>query len=162
VLGGSADDKARGIALGSTDSTGFPTVYVAGRTDSPNFPTVPACPAPGALQCDQAGGDAFVTRLRGDGASPLYSTYLGGAVTDEAAAIAVSPEGNAYVAGFTTSPDFPLTKPLQSALAGQNDGFVTALNAAGTARIYSTYLAGNEFDPADSVAVDSFGNAYVS
>src|SRR5207302_11096849 len=72
-----------------------------------------------------------------------YSTYLGGAGDDAANAIAVDSSGNAYITGYTGSPNFPLQNPLQSVNGGGgSDVFVAKLNAAGTALIYSTFLGG--------------------
>jgi hypothetical protein len=92
----------------------------------------------------------------------VYSTYLGGSTFDRGEAITVDSAGNAYVTGFTASPDFPTQNPLQPALNGFRDAFVAKLNAAGSALLYSTYLGGSGFDGGSGVAVDSAGNAYVT
>ncbi|HET6466520.1 MAG TPA: SBBP repeat-containing protein, partial [Nitrospiria bacterium] len=79
-----------------------------------------------------------------------YSTYLGGSNDDEGYGIAVDGSGNAYVTGFTLSTDFPTASPEQSACfvggTGCHDAFVTKLNAAGSALVYSTYLGGSSDD----------------
>ena len=157
-LGGSTLDEGLGIAV---DSSG--NAYVAGDTDSTNFPTAPGLP----LQASNAGGtDAFVTKLTSTGGGPTYSTYLGGGVDDSGHGIAVDSSGNAYVTGATNSTDFPTTAGVfQLAKAGAaniNDVFVTELDTAGTAKVYSTYLGGTNDDNADAIAVDSSGNAYVT
>ena len=74
----------------------------------------------------------------------MYSTYLGGQSEDAATAIAVDSAGNAHVAGYSGSPDFPVTgDALQPARAGTNtDAFVSVLNPAGTGLVYSSYLGG--------------------
>ena len=90
-----------------------------------------------------------------------YSTYLGGLFDDRANAIAVDGEGNAIVAGVTTSSDFPTTGGPQSQFGGYADAFVTKLNETGTAVLYSTYLGGSSEDVARAIAVDSAGSAYV-
>lgn len=96
-----------------------------------------------------------------------YSTYLGGSADFESAnAIAVDNNGNAYVAGFTASTDFPTANPLQSAYAGGvsgsfGDAFVAKLSADGRSLIYSTYLGGSRGDIARTIAVDVNGNGYV-
>ena len=93
-----------------------------------------------------------------------YSTYLGGSGTDQGSAITVDASGNAYVTGSTGSTDFPTGSPFQPANAGgdSNDAFVTKLNAAGNALVYSTYLGGSANDFGNGIAVDASGNAYVT
>jgi len=95
----------------------------------------------------------------------VYSTYLGGNVSDSAMAIAVDAAGNAYVTGNTGSPDFPVTPgafqtTLNAGLAG--DAFITKLNPSGSALVYSTYLGGIGYNSANAIAVDTAGNAYVA
>src|SRR5207245_161982 len=97
----------------------------------------------------------------------VYATYLGGSGADYGFSIAVDGSGNAYVAGQTSSTDFPTTAGSYKASVNDtppstNDGFVTKLNAAGTARVYSTYLGGSGGDLALAIAVDTSGNAYVT
>lgn len=92
----------------------------------------------------------------------VYSTYLGGSGSEKGSAIAVDSSGNAYIAGLTTSTNFPVVGGgFQTGSAGDRDAFVTKLNAAGSL-VYSTYLGGSGFDQANSIAVDSSGNAYVA
>src|SRR5207245_2078412 len=91
-----------------------------------------------------------------------YSSYLGGTGADFGTAIAVDSAGDAYVTGYTVSANFPTNGPLQGTIQGNNDVFVTKLNAAGNALVYSTYLGGNGYDRATSIAVDAAGDAYVT
>ena len=93
-----------------------------------------------------------------------YATYLGGSSNDQGNAIAVDSSGNAIVAGLTRSTDFPTLNPISNSGygGGISDAFVTKINPAGTALIYSTYLGGSNTDRANGVAVDSAGNAYVT
>lgn len=99
-LGGNGDDIGYGIA---TDSSG--NAYVTGLTTSTNFPTAnPIQPTNGG-----SAGDAFVTKLNSTGSALIYSTFLGGSDVDGGRGIAVDSAGNAYVAGFTNSSEFPLT-----------------------------------------------------
>ena len=88
-----------------------------------------------------------------------YSTYLGGSVSDQAYGITVDAAGNAYVVGYTTSPDFPTANPIEVLPGG---AFVTKFNRDGTALVYSTYLGGSRGANAFGIAVDSAGNAYVT
>jgi hypothetical protein len=152
-LGGSNPDfdSCRSIAI---DAAG--NAYVTGPTISTDFPTM------NPIQAANAGQeDVFVTKLNASGSALVYSTYLGGAASESGNDIAVDSSGNAYVAGFTASDDFPTVLGLQGNKAGE-DGFVARLNSNGTSLIYSTYLGGNNNDSANGIAVDSAGNAYVT
>ena len=152
-LGGGGRDAGRAIAV---DFAG--NAYVTGSTNSTNFPTA------NAFQPVTAGQrDAFVTKLNPTGSALLYSTYLGGSGADFGAGIAVDSSGNAYVTGLTGSSDFPTANAFQSMIGGSFNAFVTKLNAAGSALVYSTYLGGSGGnDGAAGIAVDSSGNAYVT
>lgn len=103
-----------------------------------------------------------------------YATYLGGNNTDEANAVAVDEEGNAYIVGTTVSSNFPITPDssqssvngvFQSRLAGfvtaSYDAFVTKLNPEGTSIVYSTFLGGSYGDNATSVVVNASGEAHL-
>ncbi len=94
-----------------------------------------------------------------------FSTYLGGNTETIGNGIAIDQSGNAYVAGYTSSTaGFPLVAPFQSQNPGGNAAFVTKINSAGTAFVYSTYLTGPTIgnSAASSIAVDPNGNAYVA
>jgi hypothetical protein len=154
-LGGGGYDDAIGIAVDA-----FGGAYVTGGTSSSNFPTTP-----GAFQATYGGGeyDAYVSELNAGGSALLYSTYLGGNDFDYGVGIAVDALGNAYVAGETWSTDFPTTSgAFQTTYGGEEDAFVSKLNAAGSALLYSTYLGGSGIDAGHSIAVGSGGSAYVT
>ncbi|HEX8147525.1 MAG TPA: SBBP repeat-containing protein [Pyrinomonadaceae bacterium] len=91
----------------------------------------------------------------------LYSSYLGGAADDTGTSVAVDASGSAYVAGTTTSADFPGPGSLQAAKGDFNDAFVLKLSPDGKSLVYATYLGGNGDDLGNAVAVDSAGSAYV-
>ncbi len=95
-----------------------------------------------------------------------YSTYLGGSNIDGANAIAVASDNTAFITGGTFSTDFPTVHPLQSNNGGSDDSyadaFVAKLSADGSTLLYSTYLGGKFEDVGNGIAVDSFGNAYVT
>jgi hypothetical protein len=156
-LGGSGNDS--GWAIG-VDADG--NAYVTGTTVSSDFPTMnplqPHLGHPGAQ-------NAFVAKLTADGSALVYSTYLGGSGGDIGIGIAVDSIGNAYVAGRTSSPDFPTVNPLQLHVGGplNQNAFVAKLTADGSALEYSTYLGGSGgVDRAHGIAVDAAGNAYVT
>lgn len=92
----------------------------------------------------------------------IYSTYLGGNDYDEALGIAVDASGAAYVAGYTSSSNFPTSNALQGSNAGGQDVFVAKLTPAGNGLAYATYLGGSSDDYAYGVAVDASGAAYVA
>jgi uncharacterized repeat protein (TIGR01451 family) len=153
-LGGTSLDLGMGIAV---DGAGL--AYVTGQTISSNFPVTP-----GAFQTTIGGNrDGFVTKLNFDGSGLVYSTYLGGSSVDNGNAIAVDGSGIAYVTGSTSSSNFPVTSGVfQSTLAGSSDVFVTKLNAAGSALVYSTYIGGSSIDEGLAITIDGSGNAYVT
>jgi centrosomal CEP192-like protein/beta-propeller repeat-containing protein len=153
LLGGSGIEFVSGIAV---DDGG--NAYVTGATSSTDFPTTP-----GALHITYEGGpeDAFVTKINPSGTSLVYSTYLGGTGDDVGAGMALDSDGNAYIGGFTSSTDFPTLQAFQLANAGGYDAFVTELNAAGDALVYSTYLGGSGSEFVGGIAFDSHRNVYI-
>ena len=106
--------------------------------------------------------DAFVAKINPGGTAWVYCTYLGGNNVDEGYAIAADATGNAYVTGYTASTNFPLQSPYRSSNTASVDAFVTKLNPAGSALVYSTYLGGSATDYGTAIAVDSSGSAYVT
>src|SRR5262249_39076108 len=139
----------------AVDSAG--NAYVTGSTQSSDFPTVaPFQPAAGG------GSDAFVAKVNFQGTELLYSTYLGGSNADAGWAIRVDSSGNAYVAGFTFSTNFPTQSPYQSSNHGSPNAFVAEFDPAGSALIFSTYLGGSSDDRAFGLALDSSANIYVT
>jgi hypothetical protein len=155
-LGGSREDHATAIAVDGTGSA-----FVTGSTYSFDFPVS------GAFQSTIGGGqDAFVVRLAADGQSLLFSTYLGGSGgtvgwPEEGRGITLDGQGNVYVAGVTSSNNFPVLNAAQSALAGWLDAFAAKFSAAGSL-IYSTYLGGFNIDIGNAIAVDTAGKAYIA
>src|SRR5207253_10485059 len=151
-LGGGQPDGGRGIAV-----DGLGNAYVVGVTFSTNFPVKNAFQA-----VNRSGGvaasNAFAVKLNPAGTDFIYSTYLGGAGSDLANAVAVDASGNAYVTGMATSANFPISQALQASNRGSRDAFVTKLNASGSALVYSTYLGGEGDDIGMGIAVDAAGN----
>jgi Beta-propeller repeat len=164
-------DSPSGIAIDSTGSA-----YVTGFTYSLDFPVTS-----GAFQTLYPGKlskapSAFVTKLSPAGDSLTYSTYLGGSGGnplwtggDTTTGIAVDPSGSAYVAGTTSSPDFPVTPgAFQTSFTQSSqytDGFVVKVNPSGSALAYATFFGGPgaadlNLGPS-AIAVNSSGNAYL-
>ena len=173
-LGGGAFDQGNGVTV---DVSG--NAYVIGQTSSTNFPT--KNPLQGVLNGSIYNGNAFVTKFDPTGSALVFSTYLGGSGNENGGdigeGIAVDSTGNTYVAGLTSSSDFPLSNPIQSSFVSQscdyygygpytcgNTAFVTELNAAGSSLVFSTYVgavSGN-FEDGRGIAVDPAGNVYIA
>src|SRR6266498_3219904 len=152
-LGGSAGEFATGIAVDGSGNT-----YLTGQTQSVDFPTS------NPIQSGFGGtADAFVVKLNSTGTALVYATYIGGTGLDRARKVVVDAAGSVYVAGHTTSPNFPTTAGAwQTGTGGGADGFVLKLNSEGSAFVYSTYLGGTGLDQCLDLAVDTQGNAYVT
>jgi hypothetical protein len=156
-LGGSMFDYSYDVAV---DTAGC--AYVAGRAWSTNFPTVNAFQPTNKL----AGGYNFtLSKVAADGASLVYSTYLGGTgAGHEYSRVAVTPAGVAYFCGATTSTDYPVTPDAyQAAHAGPSpnswDAVVSILSADGSTLLYSTFFGGAEdIDQAVDIAIGDDGS----
>ena len=159
-LGGSGDDRGWGVAL---DPLGY--VFLTGSTSSSDFPTTP-----GAFQrSDPGGSSAFLTRLSPDGSALVASTLLGGSDSERGQQVAIDGGGNAYVAGFTVSPDFPATPGAFDTRCGSDgrcdvgapDAFIASFNGSAGLR-YATFIGGSAFDFGWSIAVDRSGRAVIA
>jgi photosystem II stability/assembly factor-like uncharacterized protein len=137
----------------AVDSNSF--AYITGFADVLN-------PTTGAFQSSLPGDfAAFVTKINQSGTDVVYSTFIGGNSTAESLGIAVDAAGNAYITGYASG-TFPTTPgAFQTVRASDFDCFITKLNAAGNALVYSTFYGGAEFDEGLAIAVDAAGNAYV-
>jgi hypothetical protein len=133
-LGGSGRDEASGIAL---DAAG--NAHIVGRTESADFPT--AKPLQAKLN---GASDAFVAKFNAAGSALLFSTYHGGSATEAGNGIALDSKGNIYVAGETSSPDFPTLHPFQSSCAGAcNSAFISKMTAPPPANQAPTITSAN-------------------
>ena len=153
-LGGSGLDRSRCIAV---DNAG--NAYVAGSTSSSDFPVTS-----GVFQTTtKSDFTGFVTKINPAGSALVYSTYLGGNNVDFLAAIAVDGSGNAYVGGYTQSPDFPVTPgAFQTNFSETRIPFLSKLNPTGSALIYSTFLGGSDSDYIGGLAINATGEVYVT
>ncbi|HUJ51056.1 MAG TPA: SBBP repeat-containing protein [Bryobacteraceae bacterium] len=163
ILGSGGATAALGIAV---DQTG--NAYVTGSTTSTNFPTTP-----GAFQTiPPAHGGGFVSKISADGSALIYSTYLGGATSQDGyspgallqpigtpGAIAVDPAGNVYVGGSASAADFPSTP---GAYAKSGGAFVVKLNAGGSNLLFATFLGGTGSGTTRGIALDAAGNIYAA
>ena len=164
---GSPGDELDGISAAASQAT-YPAiavdaqgnVYVTGYNGGTPFAGRAISPLAGV------GTHVFVVKMNPTG-TLIYAVFFGGGLTDVGGGIAVDSAGNAYVTGFTTSPNFPLTAttPPQNTFYGNSsdpNAFVTEVNAAGTELVYSIYLGGSGSFWGRAIAVDHSGNAYVT
>lgn len=133
--------------------------YLTGTTNAVDFPLL------NPIQSVQSGPfwTAFVTKFQPAGNALAYSTLLGGGtLRDYGLAIAVDSKGNAYVTGTTFSRNFPLANAYQKQYVGRSwEGFLTKINAAGNALVYSTYFGGRGLDWPLDIAVDRSGSPVI-
>jgi len=172
-IGGSGPDYGYALVLDSMND-----VWVAGSTQSSDFPVV------NAYQATQPGHyNAFLSKISAAGSSLLYSTYLGGNGADQPSGVSIDSLGNIYVAGATSSENFPVANAYQATMSPNQGGlygaygFLTKFSPDGSSLVYSTFLGGNSnvaqscgqstcwpmpYNVTAGVAVDANGNAYVS
>jgi hypothetical protein len=141
-------------------------MYVTCGTDSPNLPTL------NAIQPHRGGEDVYIAKLDRSGTKILYSTYLGSAGgDDEGDSIAVNPQGEAYVSGFASGPDFPTTSGAYDttfnggSLPGCvcfGDVFVAKLSADGSRLLYSTFVGGSAAEQTNTLALDHDGSVVIT
>jgi hypothetical protein len=153
-LGGSLADSINAIAV---DVNG--NAYVAGSTLSVNlFPNNQN----GAQPSIGGASDGFAAELNNAGNALIYGTYIGGGQSDSASAIVVDSTGSAYVAGNTTSSDFPVTSnATQQNLAGAQDGFLVKLNSVGQVFLFSSYYGGAQSDSVNGLGIDANSDVYM-
>jgi len=156
VIGGNSGEAGASIAV---DRRG--NAFITGATYSENFPTTAS-----AFDTSFNGGnsDAFVLGLDPTGSKLVYSTFLGGnGLADQGLDIALDELGYLYVAGHTSSTNFPLT-PNAYDLTHNNgeDVFVAKLATRGPLLVFSTLLGGEKGDCAKGLVLDAQGNVYIT
>jgi hypothetical protein len=151
-LGGTGVEFQPSIAVDSA-----PDMYLTGATTSTDFPVTD-----GSTYVSGATSNVFVAKLDPTGTTRVFATYLGGSGADTSAGIAADAAGNAYLAGTTTSTNFPNKNAFQTAPVspGNPHAFVTELSTTGTL-LYSTYLSGNQTDTVKGMTLDNKGLVYV-
>lgn len=180
-FGGTLQDTAWAVAVNAADGS----VFIAGQTlskqavskkkDQDEFMQGSPFSTPGAIQEEFAGGkitgDGFVARFDATGTNLIYLTYLGGSADDFVASVTVDAAGNAFVTGFTDSPDFPTQSAIYPNIAGTvnkrtkfypGDAFVAELDSNGSNLVFSTFLGGSGLDSGNGIALDLSGNIYVA
>jgi hypothetical protein len=158
-FGGSGDEHHTSVTV-----DGSLNIYLSGSTTSPDLPVTT-----GVFQGTLSGAEnVYIAKIQ----PPLGSiparlaalTYLGGTGSDYPVGIAVDGEGDPFVAGTTTSGNFPTT-PIayqpNPASAGTH-AFVTKLKFDFSGLDYSSYLSGNGSDIATGMTIDSQGLLYVT
>lgn len=157
-FGGSSQDRIQAVAI---DSAG--AVYVGGMTDSTDLPTLQAFQT-----VNRGGQEGFVAKFAPDGRSLLYCSYIGGssgsaALPEWVSAVAVDASGRAYLAGTTSSVDFPVVGAYQPQHGGGSlDAFLARVSADGRTLEFSTYFGGRAADYGEAVAVDRAGAVYLA
>ncbi len=151
-LGGDSNDNGMSICF---DNLHEPSV--AGVTNSSNFPLQDPYQA-----AANGVSDVFIAKFTSSGSSLLFSSYLGGSSSDNANSIATDDNRCLYVAGYTSSSDFPVVSAYQEIFGGIEDAILFKLSSSGSALIFSTYLGGNSTDICNSVAVDSGNQVYLT
>jgi len=155
--GGNFTTSANAVAVDNNNH-----IYVGGFTEASVFPTTA-----GVYQTAAGGGfDGFVTKFNWNSGtstlSTVYSTYLGGMYDDSVIGLVIDGAGDAYLTGYTASPNFPVPNAVQSTLGGNYDAFATELNPTGTGILFSTYLGGSGYDQAQGIVLGSGGNIFVT
>jgi uncharacterized repeat protein (TIGR01451 family) len=160
-FGGSGDELATSVAVDG----GF-NIYLTGSTTSPNLPT-----AVGVFQKNLVVGatNVYIAKITPPLGSPVatldYVTYLGGDGIDTPVGISVDSANDPYVAGTTSSDNFPTTTSnayqTQAEVPGTHVFVTELLNDAATLQ-YSSYLSGTGTDIASGMAIDASGYVYVT
>lgn len=153
-MGGNGIDRGWSIAVDSVGNT-----FVTGLTTSTDFPNTT-----GAFNTTNGGlYDVFVLKLNYNGSNLLYSTYIGGGDLDTGWAIELDSDGNAILAGETSSTDFPTTYGvIDTTFDGKSEVFVLKLNHNGSNLKYSTFIGGAGNESGRGLSIDNMGNTFIT
>jgi hypothetical protein len=160
VIAGNADDEVTAIAV-----DGLGNVFLTGTTNSTNFP-VTAGARNDLTRLGSNSAKIFVLKLNPAATAFLYSAVIGGSGADQSNALAIDGSGNAYIAGLTTSTDFPVTSgafQTISKISGSNTkGVVAKICPDGSQIVFASYLGGTGSDQINGVALDYAGNIFLA
>lgn len=148
-------DDARSEVI--TDASG--NIYLASSTRSTNFPTTP-----GVFQTARQGNQDAVLIKFGPQVNLIFSTLFGGSGDDAAYVVNLENDGNILLAGGTSSNNFPGDKSGTVGTGfsgGIADGFITRMNANGTAILKSVYIGTAGTDQIYGIQKDRLGFVYV-
>lgn len=149
-LGGAGFDRGKAV---TQDSQG--NLLIFGETQSADFPADYRFGTSGNT-------DLYVTKMKSDGTTVLWSLLIGGSWWEMAGKIATDSSGDIYLAGMTSSPDFPVTADaIDATFNGGTDIFVTKFDPGISSLLYSTLLGGSSWESLRGVAVDELGNLYL-
>jgi uncharacterized protein (TIGR03437 family) len=152
------DSAGNTYVVGSRQIGGVPSVVVGVLSQTPPPPPVVVSPFFSFL----GASDVFVSKLDPNGKLLFTDTFAGKGI-DTGNAIALDPSGNIYIAGTTTSNDFPLSKALISQPSTSGTGFIVKLSNDGSTILYSTYFGGTlGMTSITSLATDTNGNLYLT
>jgi hypothetical protein len=162
-MGGSSLQEGYGMTV---DAAG--NAYLTGFTTSADFPRINQIPGACVGSCGTgADFDMLVAKVNAAGSAVLYSSLIGGSREDRGLGMALDSSGNVYLTGKTISTDYPRVNQIPGACLGacgsgaDYDAFVTKINAAGSAIVYSSYLGGS-LEDFGYLAVDSSDNVYLT
>jgi len=160
-FGGSSLDGVFSICMDAEGS-----VYIAGTTYSDDLPTTSGayCTSLNGTHGDYRSKDSFAVKVDGKLTSLIYSTYIGAQGRDEPCYTAIDGEGNLYMAGLTSSRDFPMVEGALNAtfMGGEADGLVLMLDPDGSRILHSTFLGGIGNDTLKSISLTDDGYVLVS
>lgn len=146
IFGGTGISAATAVAAAAG---GF--VYLAGYTDAYDYPTAsPLLPRGGGV-------DGFLMKIETATGRIAGSTFIGGSGDDRIFGLCLDPSGGLYLAGWTTSPNFPLVSAAQGVLKGGRDAFVMKIESGGTALAFSTYFGGSGTEASYAAACNAAG-----
>jgi hypothetical protein len=154
-LGGSKNDVVSDISIDFENNA-----YITGYTFSADFPTTPNSFNSGTLKADSA--NIFVTKINQDGSNLEYSATITSEKQNFATGIVVDKNKNAHISGYTTSTDFPTTWDAFFAEYSQfGDAIYSVFDSTGSELIFSSFIGGNQYEYAHSLALDNISSAYI-